>query len=89
MRHPVSQIPIPFLVRPLPPQAFKKLLTDPADVAGLPATSLGLAAQQAARDGHEGATAESGPWLVTLDFPSYFPVMAHAKNRALREEVYR
>lgn len=70
-------------------QAFKKLLTDPADVAGLPATSLGLAAQQAAREGHEGATAESGPWLVTLDFPSYFPVMTHAKNRALREEVYR
>ncbi|GIL75386.1 hypothetical protein Vretimale_7960 [Volvox reticuliferus] len=70
-------------------KAFKKLLTDPADVAGLPATSLGLAAQQAAREGHEGATAEKGPWLITLDFPSYFPVMTHAKNRALREEVYR
>ncbi|GIL51270.1 hypothetical protein Vafri_7134 [Volvox africanus] len=70
-------------------KAFRKLLTDPADVAGLPATSLGLAAQQAAREGHEGATAEKGPWLITLDFPSYFPVMTHAKNRALREEVYR
>ncbi|EFJ49660.1 hypothetical protein VOLCADRAFT_104239 [Volvox carteri f. nagariensis] len=70
-------------------KSFKKLLTDPADVAGLPATSLGLAAQQAAREGHEGATPENGPWLITLDFPSYFPVMTHAKNRALREELYR
>ncbi|GLC35598.1 hypothetical protein PLESTB_000189600 [Pleodorina starrii] len=70
-------------------KSFKKLLTDPGDVAGLPATSLGLAAQLAAREGHEGATPESGPWLITLDFPSYFPVMTHAKNRALREEVYR
>lgn len=58
-------------------------------MAGLPPTSLGLAAQQAAREGHEGATAEAGPWLVTLDFPSYMPVMTHAKNRALREELYR
>ncbi|KAG2500627.1 hypothetical protein HYH03_001394 [Edaphochlamys debaryana] len=70
-------------------KAFKKLVTDPADVAGLPATSLGLAAQQAAREGHAGATPEAGPWLITLDFPSYFPVMTHAKSRALREEVYR
>ena len=27
--------------------------------------------------------------LFTLDFPSYFPVMTHAKNRGLREEMYR
>eukprot|EP00198_Chlamydomonas_reinhardtii_P004414 XP_001693750.1 oligopeptidase A [Chlamydomonas reinhardtii] len=70
-------------------KAYKKLLTQPEEVAGLPATSLGLAAQTAAREGHAGATAESGPWLITLDFPSYFPVMTHAKNRELREEVYR
>ncbi|KAG2436620.1 hypothetical protein HYH02_011555 [Chlamydomonas schloesseri] len=70
-------------------KAYKKLLTQPDEVAGLPATSLGLAAQSAAREGHAGATPEAGPWLITLDFPSYFPVMTHAKNRALREEVYR
>lgn len=39
--------------------------------------------------GHENATADTGPWLITLDAPSYLPVMQHAKNRALREEVYR
>jgi hypothetical protein len=36
-----------------------------------------------------GTPPPQGPWLFTLDFPSYFPVMTHAKNRALREEMYR
>lgn len=70
-------------------KAFKKLLTDKQDVEGLPESALALAAQQAIKEGHEGATPESGPWLFTLDMPSYFPVMTHAKNRALREELYR
>lgn len=48
---------------------------------GLPESALALAAQQAAKEGHEGATPEAGPWLLTLDFPSFFPVMTHAKNR--------
>eukprot|EP00878_Enallax_costatus_P002366 GHUV01002542.1.p1 GENE.GHUV01002542.1~~GHUV01002542.1.p1 ORF type:complete len:832 (+),score=220.74 GHUV01002542.1:594-3089(+) len=70
-------------------KAYKKVITDPAEVDGLPPTALGLAAQQARSEGHEGATAEKGPWLLTLDFPSYYPVMTHCKNRALREEMYR
>ena len=39
--------------------------------------------------GRENATAENGPWVITLDAPSYIAVMQHARNRALREEVYR
>lgn len=70
-------------------KAYKKLVTDAADVEGLPATALGLAAQQAKGAGHDNATPEDGPWLFTLDFPSYYPVLTHAKNRALREEMYR
>ena len=70
-------------------KAYKKLLTDPKDVEGLPASALALAAQQAVNQGHEGATADSGPWLFTLDFPSFQPVMTHASNWALREEMYR
>lgn len=27
--------------------------------------------------------------MITLDAPSFLPVMQHAKNRSLREEVYR
>lgn len=26
--------------------------------------------------------------MITLDFPSFFPVMTNAKNRNLRKEVY-
>lgn len=70
-------------------KAFKKLLTNAEEVKGLPESALALAAQQAKSEGHEDATATDGPWLFTLDFPSYFPVMTHAENRALREEMYR
>ena len=35
------------------------------------------------------ATAENGPWTITLDFPSYFPCMKHLKNRNVREKIYR
>ena len=49
--------------------------------AGLPESALELAAQAARAEGHEGATPEAGPWSFGLDFPSYFPVMTHAKKR--------
>ncbi|PNT69733.1 hypothetical protein BRADI_3g60550v3 [Brachypodium distachyon] len=68
---------------------FEKLITDKKEIDGLPATALGLAAQTAVSKGHENASAENGPWVITLDAPSYMAVMQHAKNRALREEVYR
>ena len=70
-------------------QAFKKLVTCKDDVAGLPASALGLAAQQAQKEGHPEASPEGGPWLLTLDYPCYQPVLTHCKNRALREEMYR
>ncbi|CAF1706837.1 unnamed protein product [Brassica oleracea] len=68
---------------------FEKLITDKKEMDGLPPSALGLFAQAAVSKGHENATAENGPWVITLDAPSYLPVMQHAKNRALREELYR
>lgn len=68
---------------------FEKLITDKKEIEGLPATALALAAQTAASKGHENASAENGPWMITLDVPSFQPVMLHAKNQSLREEVYR
>ncbi|KAL7231544.1 hypothetical protein ACSBR2_009733 [Camellia fascicularis] len=68
---------------------FEKLIIDKNEIEGLPATALGLAAQTAVSKGHENATAENGPWMITLDAPSFLSVMQHARNRALREEVYR
>ncbi|KAM3363316.1 hypothetical protein P3S68_018170 [Capsicum galapagoense] len=68
---------------------FEKLITAKKDIEGLPATALGLAAQTAVSKGYENATVEDGPWIITLDAPSYMSVMKHAKNRTLREELYR
>ncbi|KAI4387178.1 hypothetical protein MLD38_005028 [Melastoma candidum] len=68
---------------------FEKLITDKNEIDGLPATALGLAAQTAVTKGHANATPEDGPWIITLDAPSFMSVMQHARNRALREEIYR
>ncbi|KAK9990913.1 hypothetical protein SO802_025898 [Lithocarpus litseifolius] len=68
---------------------FEKLITDKKEIEGLPSTALGMAAQAAVSKGHENATAENGPWVITLDAPSFIAVMQHARNRSLREEVYR
>eukprot|EP00962_Isochrysis_galbana_P043559 scaffold16623_cov93-Isochrysis_galbana.AAC.6 len=65
-------------------KAFKLTLTDKADLAGLPPSALDLAAQRAATDGHEGATADAGPWQLGLDMPSYLPAMKFAKARLHR-----
>ncbi|KAL0918397.1 hypothetical protein M5K25_010403 [Dendrobium thyrsiflorum] len=68
---------------------FEKLITDKKELEGMPATALGLFAQTAISKGHENASEESGPWIITLDYPSFSAVMQHAQNRTLREEVYR
>jgi oligopeptidase A len=70
-------------------QAYALVLTSPDDVAGLPADSLSLAAAKARGRGHDDATAEAGPWAVTLDLPSFLSFMQHAARRDLREAVYR
>ena len=70
-------------------QAYALVLTAPEDVAGLPADSLRLAAAKARERGHAEATAEAGPWAVTLDLPSFLSFMQHAARRDLREDVYR
>ena len=58
-----------------------KGLRPAVQVEGLPQSALELAAQQAKDEGEAEATAEKGPWLFTLDFPSFFPVITHSKNR--------
>ena len=51
-------------------------------LAGLPATALANARQAARQAGLEGC-------LITLEFPSFYPVLAYCQDAALREEVYR
>ena len=68
---------------------WHRLITDPAEVDGMPTNWRRLAAAAARADGHDGATAEEGPWRVSLDHPIASPVLSHARSRALREEVRR
>ena len=70
-------------------KAFKLKLTKPEEIEGLPPSALSLAAQAARAEGEENATAETGPWLITLDYPSYIPLMKYATNQELREKVYK
>lgn len=70
-------------------KGFSLTLTDPKEVEGLPPSLLALAAQAARADGAENATAESGPWRITLDYPSYIPFLQHSRRRDLREKLYR
>lgn len=70
-------------------KAFKLKLTDKKDVEGLPPSALGLMAQTAKAEGDEDATLENGPWVVTLDYPSYVPYLKYATNQELREKLYK
>ncbi|MGN5132409.1 oligopeptidase A [Aeromonas hydrophila] len=62
-------------------QGWNKLVTDEAELAGLPQSAQAAARQLAELKSKEG-------WLFTLDIPSYLPVMMYADNRALRAELY-
>jgi oligopeptidase A len=62
--------------------AWSKQIDDVAALAGLPDSAVELAAHTAEQRGGSG-------WLLTLDYPSFFPVMTYADNAALREELYR
>ena len=61
--------------------AWSKHIEDEAQLAGLPESARALARQTAERRGESG-------WVLTLDFPSYQPVMTYADDAALRREVH-
>ncbi|MES2000066.1 MAG: M3 family metallopeptidase [Pseudomonadota bacterium] len=62
--------------------AFSLLITDAADLAGLPDDVIQAAHEAATRDGNSG-------WKFTLHAPSYMPIMQYADKRELREQIYR
>ncbi|MEY1660597.1 oligopeptidase A [Isoalcanivorax beigongshangi] len=63
-------------------QSWQRPVTDAAELDGVPEVALAGAADKAKEQGLDG-------WLLTLDFPCYYAVICHARNRSLREEIYR
>lgn len=60
---------------------WTKQITDVNLLAGMPESALAAAQAAAEVKGLEG-------YLLTLDIPSYLPVMTYCDNQALRKEVY-
>jgi oligopeptidase A len=58
------------------------LYVDEARLQGVPADAVQAAGEAATADGHPGRC------KLTLQLPSYLPVMQYARDRALREELY-
>ena len=63
-------------------KAFQLIITDPAQLDGLPQTAIDAAALAA----KEADMADS--WLFTLDAPSYSPFMTYSTQRELRKKMY-
>jgi oligopeptidase A len=70
-------------------KSFKLKLTTSEEIYGLPESLLSLAAQTAREEGEEKATSETGPWVITLDYPSYVPFLKFSTRRDLTEKVYK
>ncbi|WP_010324441.1 oligopeptidase A [Marinobacterium stanieri] len=63
-------------------QGWWKEISDEAELSGLPEHAIAAAKEAAQAKDVDG-------WVITLDFPAYYAVMAFADNRSLREELYR
>lgn len=61
---------------------YALIVESPDDLSGLPDDAKQAARAAAEKDGKTG-------FKFTLHFPSYFPVLQYADNRALRETIYR
>ncbi|MEE3216290.1 MAG: M3 family metallopeptidase, partial [Pseudomonadota bacterium] len=62
-------------------QAWSLDLEDDSRLGGLPQSALDTLAANAESKGKKG-------YRITLDFPSFFPVLSYAEDRELRREVY-
>ncbi len=81
--------------------SFTLLLADSSEIAGLPENVLHAAASEAEAAGisvrdaarlkglAEDDVVPGGPWLFTLQNPSYVPFMTYSANRELREKMFR
>lgn len=72
-------------------KSYQLTLNDKSEVKGLSKSYLNMAAQSynSRQKPKTLATADTGPWCITLDAPSFIPFMENCQCRALRESIYR
>jgi peptidyl-dipeptidase Dcp len=64
-------------------ESFELWIDDAKDLEGIPQLAIDQACEEAIEKG------QPQKWLFTLDFPSYQPFITYAKNRNLREKIWR
>ena len=69
-------------------KVFELLITNDENMKNLPNSALELYSQQA-KENYPESTPENGPWKITLDIPSYLPIMQHHPSSQLREQLYK
>ena len=62
---------------------FELVVDNEEELAGLPASSVAVAAEEAAARGYD------GKWVFTLHAPSRLPLLQYADNRELRRKIYQ
>lgn len=63
--------------------SFSVIVDDPAQLAGLPASSVAVAAEEA-----KARNLGEGKWVFTLHAPSRLPLLQYADSRDLRQKIY-
>ena len=67
---------------------FSLYIENDLQMEKLPLSALELYSQQA-KDKFPNSTPKNGPWKITLDIPSYLPIMLHHPDSSLREKLYK
>ena len=68
---------------------YQLVLRQQEDLSGLPPGARQLAAQAYHQAVKQEVSAETGPWLITLEQPSFLPFMEYSERRDLRARLYR
>ena len=67
---------------------FELYVEDDINMKKLPNSALELYSQQA-KEKYPNTTPENGPWKITLDVPSFVPIMQHYPVSEFREKMYK
>ena len=69
-------------------KAWSKIILKKDELKGLSESAFAQLSQNYSHKMNNESSPQKGPWLLTLDLPSYIVVMENCENRNLREELY-